>query len=83
MKINYDDLSEMYDALPKRQSTRKDSNPVGSLTDNRRKVLPNLNGAKKRKYATVGRSRKREWDTGHYVDADVWGMQLPPLDWTW
>ena len=73
----------MYDALPKRQSTRKDSTPVGSLTDNRRKVLPNLNGSKKRKYATVGRNRKREWDTGHYVESDVWGMQLPKLGWTW
>jgi hypothetical protein len=79
MKINYDDLDEMYANLPTRENVRKSTDPVGSLTDNRRKVLPNLNGAKNRKFATYGRKRKYEWDTGCYVDSDVWGMQLPPL----
>jgi len=81
--IDYDLLDEQYENAPTKQSLRPSADPVGSLTDNRRKVLPNLNGAKKRKYATVGRNRKREWDTGHYTEADVWGMQLPRLDRRW
>ena len=48
MKINYDEIAEMYDSLPTREGNRKDSTPVGSLTDNRRKVKPNRDGAHKR-----------------------------------
>jgi hypothetical protein len=46
--INYDELDEMYDTLPTRENVRKSSDPVGSLTDNRRKVKPNRDGAHKR-----------------------------------
>ena len=57
--INYDDLDEMYGNLPTRQPSRGNTNPVGSLTDNRRKVEPNRNGAKAR-YRSL---RKLKWDT--------------------
>jgi hypothetical protein len=46
--IDYDALDEMYDSLPSRTPTRKSTDPVGSLTDNRRKVKPNRDGAHKR-----------------------------------
>jgi hypothetical protein len=46
--INYDELDEMYDSLPTKQTIRPSSDPVGSLTDNRRKVKPNRDGAHKR-----------------------------------
>ena len=48
MKINYDDLDEMYGNAPTKQSIRPSTDPVGSLTDNRRKVKPNRDGAHKR-----------------------------------
>ena len=47
-KINYEFLDEMYDNAPTRETIRKSTNPVGSLTDNRRKVKPNRDGAHKR-----------------------------------
>jgi hypothetical protein len=46
--INYDELDEMYENLPTRIPARKSTEPVGSLTDNRRKVKPNRDGAHKR-----------------------------------
>jgi len=46
--INYDELDEMYDTVPHREVMRKSTDPVGSLTDNRRKVKPNRDGAHKR-----------------------------------
>ena len=46
--INYDELDEMYDMTPTREVMRKSTDPVGSLTDNRRKVKPNRDGAHKR-----------------------------------
>ena len=46
--INYDDLDELYENLPTKQTIRPSSDPVGSLTDNRRKVKPNRDGAHKR-----------------------------------
>lgn len=48
MKINYDDLDEMFGNVPTKQSIRPSSKPVGSLTDNRRKAKPNKDGAYKR-----------------------------------
>jgi hypothetical protein len=48
MTINYDDLDEMYDGLPSRERMVSAAKPVGSLTDNARKVTPNRNGAHKR-----------------------------------
>jgi hypothetical protein len=48
MKINYDELDEMYEGIPTKQSLRPSVSPVGSLTDNRRKVKPNRDGAHKR-----------------------------------
>ena len=46
--INYDELDEMYDIMPTREVIRKSTEPVGSLTDNRRKVKPQRDGAHKR-----------------------------------
>jgi hypothetical protein len=46
--INYEELEEMYDMTPTREVMRKSTDPVGSLTDNRRKVKPNRDGAHKR-----------------------------------
>lgn len=46
--INYEDLEESYDNLPMREKFQKSMKPVGSLTDNRRKVKPNRDGAHKR-----------------------------------
>ena len=46
--INYDELEEMYEMTPTREVMRKSTDPVGSLTDNRRKVKPNRDGAHKR-----------------------------------
>ena len=46
--INYDELDEMYEQTPTREVMRKSTDPVGSLTDNRRKVKPNRDGAHKR-----------------------------------
>ena len=48
MKINYDELDEMYESAPMRGLMRKSTEPVGSLTDNRRKVKPQRDGAHKR-----------------------------------
>lgn len=48
MKINYDDLDEMFGNVPTKQSIRPSGKPVGSLTDNRRKVKSNRDGARKR-----------------------------------
>jgi hypothetical protein len=46
--IDYDDLDEMYEGVPTMQSIRPSTKPVGSLTDNRRKVKPNRDGARAR-----------------------------------
>ena len=46
--INYDELDEMYEMTPTRGTMRKSTEPVGSLTDNRRKVKPLRDGAHKR-----------------------------------
>ena len=46
--INYDELDEMYEGAPSRGTMRKSTEPVGSLTDNRRKVKPQRDGAHKR-----------------------------------
>jgi hypothetical protein len=46
--INYEELDDIYDTLPSREVIRKSADPVGSLTDNRRKVKPNRDGAHKR-----------------------------------
>ena len=48
MNINYDELDEMFDALPIREVIRKSTDPVGSLTDNRRTVKSQRDGAIKR-----------------------------------
>jgi hypothetical protein len=45
--IDYDFLDEL-DTLPTRETIRPSTKPVGSLTDNRRKVKPNRDGAHKR-----------------------------------
>lgn len=46
--IDYDTLDEMYENVPTKQSVRPSTDPVGSLTDNRRKVKPNRDGSHKR-----------------------------------
>jgi hypothetical protein len=46
--IDYEYLDEQYEGMPSRTATRKSTDPVGSLTDNRRKVKPNRDGAHKR-----------------------------------
>ena len=46
--IDYDILDELYGNTPTKQSIRPSTKPVGSLTDNRRKVKPNRDGARKR-----------------------------------
>lgn len=48
MNINYDELDEMFDALPSREVIRRSTDPVGSLTDNRRMVKSQRDGAIKR-----------------------------------
>lgn len=48
MTINYDDLEEMYDSLPSHTPIRGNTNPQGSLTDNRRIVKSQRDGAIKR-----------------------------------
>lgn len=45
---DYDELEDMYGDLPKQEKFAPSSKPVGSLTDNRRKVKPNRDGAHKR-----------------------------------
>ncbi len=45
--IDYEMLDEL-DTLPRHETIRKSTDPVGSLTDNRRKVKPNRDGAHKR-----------------------------------
>lgn len=48
-KINLEYLEDMYDSLPTRERTRTNvERVVGSLTDNRRMVKPNRDGAHKR-----------------------------------
>lgn len=47
MKINYEELEEM-DTYSRYEPIRSSQKPVGSLTDNRRKVKPNRDGAHKR-----------------------------------
>lgn len=46
--IDYDLLDEQYENIPTKQTIRPSSDPVGSLTDNRRKVKPNRDGSHKR-----------------------------------
>ena len=48
MRIDYEDLEAEYDQLPSREYIRRSTEPVGSLTDNRRKTKPNRDGAHKR-----------------------------------
>jgi hypothetical protein len=47
-KIDYEALDEQYDTLPRNTPIRGNTNPVGSLTDNRREVKANRDGAIKR-----------------------------------
>jgi hypothetical protein len=47
-KINYEYLDEQYDMLPSHSPIRGNTNPVGSLTDNRREVKADRDGAIKR-----------------------------------
>lgn len=46
--IDYDLLDEQYENAPTMQSIRPSDSPVGSLTDNRRKVKPARDGSHKR-----------------------------------
>ena len=46
--IDYEDLEERYHTLPKRAKIMPSTKPVGSLTDNLRRVKPNRDGAHKR-----------------------------------
>lgn len=48
MSINYEYLDEQYESLPTRAPVERPTRPVGSLTDNLRKVKPNRDGAHKR-----------------------------------
>ena len=45
--INYDELDDI-DTHPRRETIRASQKPVVSLTDNRRKVKPQRDGAHKR-----------------------------------
>ena len=45
--IDYDELEEL-DMLPRHETIRKSTDPVGSLTDNRRMVKSQRDGAIKR-----------------------------------
>lgn len=47
-KINYEALDEAYDGLPQRSPIRGNTAPTGSLTDNRRIVKSQRDGAIKR-----------------------------------
>lgn len=47
-KINYEYLDEQYDMLPSHSPIRGNTNPQGSLTDNRRIVKSQRDGAIKR-----------------------------------
>lgn len=46
--IDYDILDELYGSTPTKQSIRPSTKPVGSLTDNRRMVKSQRDGAIKR-----------------------------------
>lgn len=46
--IDYEQYEDEYGTLPTREKVQKSMKPVGSLTDNRRKVKPNRDGAHKR-----------------------------------
>ena len=46
--IDYEAIDEQYDMLPSRMPIRGNTNPVGSLTDNRREVKADRDGAIKR-----------------------------------
>jgi hypothetical protein len=48
MKIDYDVLDDTYEALPRSVKVQKSMKPEGSLTDHRRQVKPNRDGAHKR-----------------------------------
>lgn len=48
MKIDYEVLESEFDSLPTRAPVERPTRPVGSLTDNLRKVKPNRDGAHKR-----------------------------------
>ncbi len=54
--IDYEYLDEQYEGMPSRTATRKSTDPVGSLTDNRRMVKPNRDGAHNRV-----RDNKMKW----------------------
>lgn len=59
-KINLEYLEDMYDSLPTRERTRTNvERVVGSLTDNRRMVKPNRDGAHKR--INFDRNSKLKW----------------------
>jgi hypothetical protein len=44
----YEAFDDEYEDLPKRVKIQSSSKPVGSLTDNARKIKPNRDGAHKR-----------------------------------
>jgi len=46
--IDLEYYEDEYGTLPTREKVQKSMKPVGSLTDNRRKVKPNRDGAHKR-----------------------------------
>jgi hypothetical protein len=48
MKIDYKYFEDTYDDLPTREYIRRSTEPVGSFTDNARKIKPNRDGAHKR-----------------------------------
>lgn len=58
MNINYDYLDEQYDSLPSRTPIRGNTNPQGSLTDNRRIVQSQRDGAIKRLRAVKESNRE-------------------------
>lgn len=46
--IDYDSLDAKYEAKPSKVKMEKSMKPVGSLTDNARKIKPNRDGSHKR-----------------------------------
>lgn len=47
-KTDYDYLDDLYEGYATRERVSRPMSPTGSLTDNRRMVTPNRNGARKR-----------------------------------
>lgn len=50
----YEYLDDEYESLPKMVKIQTSTKPVGSLTDNLRKIKPNRDGAHKRDYLLNG-----------------------------